>query len=412
MNKYVSTKHFKSSRRLLSLLFIVALFSCSKEVKIDGAQGKHFLRVYGAEKAEYANFVRQTADGGFFVGGGNYGDSSISGNRLDKLGIQLNYSSFTSTNEVFTMGTSLASGGFMLNSANSSQLVRYDESGNLLTSQMFNPSLSVAFLYSPPYQAENGFVYIAYSNGLRSGAPSKTFVSEIDLDGNEIQKFTITDAQIGGKVLQLHVLKKEDDILFLSGNVLPSPWGWGDKPKHFVVKYHIQADSVSGLLNFDLQDEKENDFVDRSLAFSNGQMITAISPMPFMHDAFPAQREFELFKFNSDLSLLWRKRYSVDGAFRSMAADIFETSDGGMLVTGYCLAFESLELNSFFFKLDKLGNVTAQKIFSLSGGLRLNSGIELADGRFVFVGTSYGFGLTKDKSSPIIFVTDRQGNYE
>ncbi len=412
MNRFSFTQLMKNSSQILSLLLIFALFSCTKEVNLEDTEGKHFVRVFGNENAEYANFVRQTADGGFFIGGGNYGDSSMTSTRLNKLGNQINSSYLHTTKQVFTTGTALASGGFFMNSGSSAQIVRYDESGNMITSRIFDQALSSNNLFSPPYQADYGLIYIAYSNGQFTGAPSTSVVSELDLDGNEIQKFKVLDSQIGGKVIQLQVLKKEDNILFLAGNYLPSPWNWGHKPKQFVAKYHMQDDSVSGILNFDLQDEKEDDFIDKCLVFSNGQMATAISPIRFRHDAYPAQYEFEIFKYKTDLSLLWRKRYHAEGAIRSMATDLFETSDGGMLVTGYCLSFESLEFNSFFMKLDKLGNVTTQKIFSLSGSLYLNSGIELADGRFVFVGTSYGFGQTKEKSTPLILVTDPEGNYE
>lgn len=413
MNKYSSIDRFIGRSQVMILLLILSFVSCSKEVHVDGAQGSRFLRIYGTEKAEDANFVRQTADGGFFVGGNNLSDSSLTVNRFDKLGHELNYSSFNSSKPVLAMGTALSSGGFMMNSMTSSQVARFDESGNMLSSKLFYPTASPSYLFSRPYQAKNGLIYIAYCNGFGTGSASINTISELDIDGNEIRSFTMLDAQIGGKVLELQVLKKEDDILFLSGNFFPTPYTWSDRIKHFVVKYDIQTNTVSGVLKFDLQDEKEDDFVNTILAYSNGQMALATSSMHLRFMPIPNNLEFEIFKFNSDLSLLWRNRCSVDGAIRTAAVDLCETSDGGMLVTGYCGAAESFtEINSFFLKLDQQGNVTAQKIFRLSGGLKLNSGIELADGSFVFVGTSLSFGLNKEQSTPVIMATDAQGNYE
>jgi len=380
-------------------------------VQTNQADQSKYLRVFGNEKSENATYIGETMHGGVFIGGGTYDDSSMTGMRFDKNGHYLNSSAIRSSRSVYTMGIHLKSGGFMMSSGYSSQLARFSEEGNLLASKMFDVSLSASFVFSSLYEGDDGLLYSGYCDGPASGAPSQSYISQLDLDGNELQYFGFTDFAIGGKVLQVQIMGKKDNMLYIAGSFVPHPWTWSDNPKHYVLNLDMQSGQISNLKTFDLLDDSEEDLLVKSLTLTNGEMATLISPNMFLRNSVEKQRVFEVFKYDNALNTIWRKRFDI-GATAVVPTDIVSTSDGGMLITGFCHTPESVDEHAFFLKLDKSGGVSAQKIFQIAGRLRFSSCIESKDGRFLFTGTSNSFGVLKDLSTPIILATDRQGNFE
>jgi hypothetical protein len=323
-------------------------------VKLDASGNITWQNTYGGDGIEYASAVHQTMDWGYIVAGAN---SSFGAGDYDVW------------------------------------LLKLDSAGNISWQRTYGGTTTAE---------TNPRVIQTMDGGYLLGATSATFTSwgsdlwvfKLDSAGNitwQNMYGGTSEESIGG------LLEQSPGHYLVSGTT--SSFGSGNDDI-----WLLQLDNSGALIRKDTFGHSGNDRASPAIArTSDGGFVLGGSAQPV--DASDA--DVWVLKFNSTGGVTWSRTYGGTGA--DSLNHIVPTGDEGYILIADSTSFGGNQ-NVWVVKLDKYGNITWQKTY---GGASIDSGnsiFETSDGGYIITGSSESFGT--GASDGWIIKTDALGNVD
>lgn len=327
--------------------------------------------MYGMGGWQGATFVKQTNDGGYIMTGytrGNlpptamyivktnaYGGLLWSKSYNDILDCQVNYL------------LELPDGGFIITRYTQTDcyriyLSKIDSLGNTLWEKTYSRNAHETG-QCVIHTTDNGFLIIS-----RTDSPTTAqdlMVVKTDSTGN----------MLWSKVYEGGVYEGGDD-----GNILEMSDGYMICSERTVSKrdvYLLKIDFNGHVQWSKTFDTGEHDYFTRFIKTSDGNLVL----LGYI-DAFPVLPHPFLLKMDPSGTILWSKKYET--GFNTSPADIKETLNGELAITGSIWDAASGTYNSHFLKTDSLGNLLHSKTYgTLTNTMSIDN---TADGGFVIAG--------------------------
>lgn len=407
----ISRKSFSNTSELryscFGILFLILLGACQKPQEFDETDNATFIRVFGTGESGYITVIQEIEEGNILGVGGNQNDEGYRKYILDKSGNKKEEVLDKNSALIYPTSLKLKSGETMVADRFSPFFHKYAANGSLLLSQQFSASPKDGE-YSRMYQREDGSILIGFSAG--AGPSDETRIIQLDASGKTLQNRLI-NLPSGRRILRCKIVGSYGSKVIIAGNVFAKTTGWRytDRWKHFSAIYDLITGQIEKEVLYDQYDNSEEDGVEETASFNDGAFATLVSSAN-QNELLP-RREFEIFKTDQELNLIWRKRYDI-GAVVVFPWSMFSTKDGGMLVYGYCTTSASSTSYGFMLKINAEGEIIAKQIYSFTQNMAVLAGTESEDGKLIFGGVALSFGQGKDSGSPLIFKTDALGNME
>ena len=277
--------------------------------------------------------------------------------------------------------------GYTYSSGNSDQvyLLKTDSTGNVVWEKNFGGT-SGDYGHSVVETVDGGLVVTGYTNSF--GNSNQVYLLKTDSNGNLLweKNFGGTDADIG-----YGVVETADGGLVVTGYTN----SFGNNYQVYLLK----TDSSGNLLwekNFGgTSDDRGYSVVEAS---DGGLVVTGYTY------SYGNYSQVYLLKTDSNGNLLWEKNFG--GSNTDYGKSVVETADGGLVVTGYTLSFGN-NYQVYLLKTDSSGNLLWEKNFGGSSDDRGNSVVETSDGGLIVTGYTNSF---ENAVQLYMIWTDSEGN--
>jgi hypothetical protein len=120
------------------------------------------------------------------------------------------------------------------------------------------------------------------------------------------------------------------------------------------------------------------------------------------------ENNFALVRFDFEGNVMWEKIYEHSSVFSSLRS-LIRTSDGGYAIVGTYLNQPPSDGQTWFVKLDNLGNIQWNKTIGSVGDF-VNSVLQTTDGGYAIIGTCWASETLP--ATPKIIKTDSDGNIQ
>jgi hypothetical protein len=379
-NKLIS---IKNSKMMKAIQIGILIFSC-----IYGAAAQQtFEKTYGTTFSEIAKSVRQTADGGYIIGGTNLV-------KVDSLGIEewskaipSDFASLTSDN-----------GYILIKNDNDITFTKVDVSGNTLWQTV----------YSEGHWANEGFHIEQTEDGgyivtgrFQSVTGSGMLLLKLNANGGKIWRRTYSESTSAGFNGGFSVQETADSGFIMAGyaNI-----NFYDSTRHKDV-FIVKTDSVGteewrkffggaadDLGAFVRQDNSGNYFISGT---TNSYGIGTESNMYLM-------------KIDSDGNTLWEKTYG--GNLEEKGTGLWATNDGGCIMTGRSNSFSaSGDFDGYIVKTDANGDTLWTKNYIGTGEDIIHSVQQTVDNGYIMAGATNSIGA--GDFDMLLLKTDATGNW-
>ncbi len=399
----------KANSKFYTLFLITTLLTmlgCKKELKISESNNPYFQRAFSLGLNQKCYSISQTDDNGFLLIGSQDGftfndQNSIAIIKTDSYG-NLEWSKTIDADTFLVPCISKQKDGSFLIAPTSEgrYLYKLDKNGNQIFKSSFNARNPYIDFYSYPTQKSNGEIVFASSN---------------QVDNNTLGDFIIFDKQ--GQFSRLipinknslnpadHVCvyKVEDTSTYYYYGIerfyLPIPKIFIGKQSNYTFKKKLIVDSEN-ISDANLTVDVEL----RHLLLEDGRVILYNTPM----EASGNYKGY-IALIDNDLNKVWEKNLRI-GTNGTSINNMSLCADGNYLISGSCKTNNNLLTQPFACKIDANGKIIWQKIFTTKYSGSFICGIQLADGSYVFGGTTNGYGGGQSFNDMFILKTDKDGN--
>jgi len=329
-------------------------------------------RVFGGSSSEEGYSVVETSDGGLVVTGytRSFGDwYQVYLLKTDSTGNLLWEKNFGGSSGDYGYGViETADGGLVVTGytdsfGNNSQLylLKTDSNGNLLWEKNFGGS-NYDYGRSVVETADGGLVVTGYTN---SG--NQVYLLKTDSTGNLVweKNFGGTDYDYGYSVVET-----ADGGLVVTGETYSSG--------NSLQVYLLKTDSTGNLL-------WEKNFGGTSSDYGYSVVETADGGLVVTGETYSFGNSYQVYllKTDSNGNLLWEKNFG--GSSSDYGRSVVETADSGLVITGYTQSFGNNE-QVYLLKTDSTGNLLWEENFGGTSDDYGRSVIETSDGGLVVTG--------------------------
>ena len=395
---------------VLLLLLIPGIQSCQKEVLVKDDNSSTFIKTYESDINESGVSLNRTSDNGLLITSLSWDLDQLHVLKANEFGtLQFKKSIPIITPDFFPLVTKIGNGDFIINAFFSTEIMRISENGEIKWIKVFDPGLPYNFPMSKVVESNDQRLYLSYTNGLGSGAPSQNYISQIDpSNGKELEYSFYYDSEFGpGKVLQFFIYRAENDMKWVIGSKFTSNnWEFGDPSKIFIAK--LDNFSVSSEIIDDLDGPKRN-LINAYSSTNDGGVVCAVQSIWWASSRFESEDEsLEVIRFDENADLKWRKKVKIN-AYALSVTGMRELPNKEIILNGYCSTKESTTLRPFVVKLNSNGEKMFERIFNINGNGEILSGLQAENGDLYFTGYSDGFGNGKQKSNIMLIRTNAAG---
>lgn len=207
----------------------------------------------------------------------------------------------------------------------------------------------------------------------------------------------------------LYTIKQTKDGGYLAAGVSYS--GGGSSSDAILVKLNSEG-SIEWQRSYG-RDSYEASFQCSVAETSDGGYILAtdsINP-----DSLPNDRKYAILvlKLASDGSILWQKTYERVNSREYAHGEIQQTRDGGYILAGTSLPFDTNTSDILVLKLDSAGNIQWDKTFKSLSPQWGESVQQTSDGGYIVGGGSHGYPWFSSESVyPLVIRLDSKGNIQ
>jgi hypothetical protein len=344
----------------------ILVFSC-----IYVAEAQHtFEKTYGSTFSESAKSVRQTADGGYIIGGTNLV-------KVDSLGIEewskplfADFANITSDN-----------GYILIDNSNDIAFTKVDSIGNIMWQTVYSEGI---WANDGRYieQIEDGGYIV--TGRFQSVTGSGMLLLKLNAQGNKIWRRTYSEPTSAGFNYGYSVQETADSGYIMTGvaNI-----NFYDSTRHkdvFIVKtdsFGIEqwrkffGGIADDLGSFVREDNSGNYFISGT---TNSYGIGAASNM-------------YLIKVDSAGNTIWERTYG--GNLEETATGLWATKDGGCIMTGRSNSFSALgDFDGYVVKTNANGDTLWTKTYPKTGEEIIHSVEQTSDDGYIMAGSTNSIG--------------------
>ena len=377
------TKH--AGKALTIMLSTTLLFNN----KLMNAQspGIEWQGVYGGTASDYLTSSRQTADGGYIIGG--YSNSGINGNKSeDKIGLYDYW------------------------------IIKTDSAGNIVWQNVIGGTQN-DYLNNVEPTADGGYILggTSFSDSTADKSENKNgaqdfWIVKTDASGNIVWENTI-----GGDAYDyLHIIHQTPDGGYIAGGYSDSGLS-GDKSEagQGFIDYWIVKLDASGNIEWDntIGGSGSDNLFDISLTSDGGYIVAGSSTSGISGDKTEAAvgNDYWILKLDGSGNIEWQN--TIGGSTEDIPASIVQTGDGGYIVGGKSNSANSGDKTEaavggndyWVIKLDASGNIEWQNTIGGTGSDIVNKVMQASDGEYMIAGTSAS-PLSGDKTEASMGLDD------
>lgn len=370
----------------------IFIFSCINLVKAQ----QTFEKTYGTAFSEEAKSVRQTADGGYIIGGTSLIKVDSLGNEEWSKPLPSTYANLTSDN-----------GYILIRNGAGIIFTKVDSVGNTLWQTSFSEGIW-ANEGKHIEQIENGGYIV--TGRLQDVTGSGMLLLKLNAQGNKIWRRTYSEPTSAGFNYGYSVQETSDSGYIMTG---VSNINFYDSTRHKDV-FVLKTDSFGleewrrffggmkdDLGSFVRQDNSGNYFVSGTTkSYGIG-----------------SESNMYLIKLDSAGNTLWERTYG--GNLEETGTGLWATKDGGCIMTGRSNSFStSGDFDGYIIKTDANGDTLWTNTYGGTGEEIIHSVQQTSDNGYVMAGktNSYGAGdfdmflLKTDATGSLDFVTSIRQN--
>ena len=331
--------------------------------KLDATGKKQWRKNYGGLQDELSGFVKQTADGGYILCGCSF---SYTNGSSDILVYKLN--------------------------ATGAKQWRKNYGGDMME-----------MLYGVIQTADTGYAVSGTSSSYTSDGNRDFIVYKLDASGAKQWRKTY-----GGEYFDSrpYIQQTTDGGYILGGSTQTYTHGGVD-----FLAYKLDAAGKKqwrrnyGGTGADegrvIRQTADGGYVFAGYGESYPTMPNAEVPVP----AIPG--DMLVYKLNAAGMKQWRK--NLGGSKIDKIEDIWQTSDGGYLVTGYSTSFSGGCYDYLIFKLDATGAKQWRKTYGGDKTDYASFGFQTSDGGYLIYGDSYSYSNTGSDRDVLVYKVDATG---
>ena len=445
------TDHASSIRQTADGGYIVAGFTDSFGagssdawvLKLDGSGGIVWEKTYGGSGADYANTIRQTAEGGYILAG--YTSSfGTPGGSLDFWVLKLDDAGGVTWQKTYG-GTSddqansieqTADGGYIVGGSTASfgvggdaWVLKLNGDGSVAWQKTYGGS-GAEQANSVQQTADGGYIVAGYTTSF--GVGQDAWVLKLTGDGsvtwqksyggtgvdqaNSIQQTIDGGYLVGGLTFSFGasgdawVLKLDPNgdingcsaVAIVASTASPSDTAAPAVDSLPTVKTNAATVSIPTIATIDIvaspvtncsftpsasKWQKTYGGTGFDLATSVQQISDGYIVAGYTHSFGAGFEDVWVLKLADDGSISWQKTYG--GAYSDDANAIQQTTDGGFVVAGYTVPSPGTT-HAFVLKLDASGSVAWQKTYGISVQDVANSVQQTTDGGYIVAGYTFG----------------------
>ncbi len=301
------------------------------------------------ESDSYANYVQQTADGGYIITGKK--DNDVYLLKTDSIGNLLWSKTYGGVdNEQGECVQQTIDGGFIITGytdgflsigCTKPYLIRTDSIGNLIWSKMFGYGSTHCFNYTHDVQHTMDGGYIVVGT-VAIGSTNRVYLIKLDLNGDTLwtKKF---GGSIGSKAKGLSIQETSDGGFIITGS--------------FYGVYLVKTDSMGNIQWAKVCGGSSVDVGCSVKQTIDGGYIVAGYISNFGYGG----RDAYLIKTDSIGNTLWAKTFG--GTSDDFSFSVNQTMDGGYFLVGRTESFGSGSWDVYVIKTDSLGNAGCNESF-------------------------------------------------
>jgi hypothetical protein len=387
---------------------IISGYGCKKEVTSMQSNSNTFFKQYGGVEADYNSYIGQSNESGYLMLGSDGAHQSINASYINDKGHLLwDKKIAVGRNASLTHALLLDDGNFLINDRVTAFLTKINTKGEVIFDLPF-VVLSNLYLYSKLIESTDKSCYLAYTNGASQGAPSNSFISEIDPNsGDELRYLEYKDASFGGKVINFEVAKTDGNSFFILGGMYkykPS-WDWSDRMKLFLAK--AEGDQVRKVKIFSETDDDVQELICGHAALKEGGVVVVSAITNAIFDGLKfSDPTFSVRKIDDDLNVVWSKVIDLK-VNAALPYSIKETYSGDFIITGECENKYKLTGAGFVVRMNNKGEIIEQKISDLFQGHGFMDAVYTKDNDWLITGSIQNFGKGMEQSSRFYLKTDK-----
>jgi len=411
--KFSIKDKYKLGSTLLVFGIVMGFVSCKEEVLPTDDERTTFLKTYAMENDDAFSAAIPMDNGEIMLVGSDWTTSEVRVVKIGESGAIIWDKKFNIGSEIFPVATKLRDGSVLINSIFSQGIIKINSDG---ISKFDGPyeSFKRQAVWARAIEGDDGLFYISSCNGLMSGAPSQTYIDRVGQDGQSLDYYTLSDQLYQGKMLQYHTVRVKDGDFWIAGNLYDTwpSWSFGDPGKAFFAKLGTDGQVV----RIDEGIDTEDDWIVSPIATKDGGMasLTAHNLFLFSDDQFDVGPEgFELFKTDDLANVEWRIRENLSDldVTGTAVTSLYEMSNGGYLVGGYCNVSGHFGVKPFAVEFSAYGKLVSKKVFTELEGSGVFYGVTEVDGFRIFVGATAAFGKTFEGADALVVKTDANWNF-
>ena len=376
---------------LVSVQFVIVLFLGFGVVVADDLDVLWETTVGGA-KSDRGTSVDQTGDGGYIIAG--YTNSEGAGGsdvyliKADRVGHIQWAKTFGGDDDDWGWSVQQTSdGGYIIGGTTFSHgsgfsdiyLIKADPNGEMQWEKTFGGAL-IDEGYCVQQTADGGFIVAGHTASYGAGY-NDVYLVKTDASGNMEWERTFGGSDVD---YALSVRQTSDGGYIACGVTLSS------SEQRYSDVYLVKTDSEGTL-------EWARLFGDESLC-EEGKSVRQTSDGGYIitggvgakSTAYPATWDVGLIKTDSQGNAVWEKRFG--GANKDVGRSVMQTSDGGYIVAGETVSFETGDENVCLIKTDASGEMEWE---STVGGTLRDFGYSVQqtpDDGYIVAGTTYSYG--------------------
>ena len=347
------------------LYIVTFLFSCLYAAEAQNV----FEKTYGSSAFEESKSVRQTADGGYIIGGTNLV-------KVDSLGIE----EWTQAYPCLFANPTADEGYILINSDNNITFTKVGTNGDMLWQTNYSEGV---WANSGNYveQVQDGGYIVA--GNFQSVAGSGMLLLKLNSEGNKVWRTTFSEPTSAGFSYGFAAQQTADKGYVIAGYTYIDYYE-STRHKDVIV---VKTDSsgieqwrryFGGIMDdsatFIKQDNEGNYFVaGNTNSFGGG-----------------TEANMYLIKLNAVGDSIWTKTYG--GGLEDTATGLWPTDDGGCILVGGSNSFSAGDLDAYAIKVAENGNTIWTKKYGQTGIETLNSVQQTLDGGYVMAGYTNSIG--------------------
>jgi hypothetical protein len=399
----------RNSIKNYSILFLFGLcfLGCKQEVPSEAIESNSFIHTYPMQGSQMATYVHQTDDGGYLIVGhlessaNDFSSCESLVIKTDKFGKIENQQIFKDSMR-WPAVIKLRDENYLAVGAWVGSFWKFDKNGNLLFRNYIDKRLSY---YSNPFEDENGNLLVSYSRGYFQGTGGYNYLLTYSATGSLLNTRTVLDAQIGYKVCSMNLYDAHDgqNYYFLGDALTNKPWTWDDNLDSYLFKWTIINNKIVSKKVRLLDTTSNNLTTNLRINYANKTSVLLVNKT----NQQGTNMSGLLCMVDTNLNVLWKKIIKIDGS-STYVHGLFKTLDGNILACGDY--FINNKKQAFATLISSDGVVIWNKIYNTTYSCTINTGEQLADGSFVFVGNTSSFGNGDNEGDIFIIKTDQNGS--